>query len=295
MVYASLTAGLTAALCWGTADYLSRSQSEKLGYYRTVVYSHLITLAFLVALIPVVSPDLQATAMPLIALAFAGALNFIAFNFLYRAFHRGVVSVVAPVAYTYPAVTAVLSVIILGTVLTTTSVLAIAGIITGVILLSTRFSNLVPLLRGRGGPNLTSGVTSAMGSSFFFGTVYIAIGYAAPLVSVVVPALVLRAVGVATGFLIAPVLKQQLTATRQVLSWTMVAMGGLEAAGFLSFTYGISGVGGSLPIVAALSGMGGAVAAGYGFALLKERLEPNQVAGVILSLAGVFTLLYFGG
>jgi uncharacterized membrane protein len=80
-----------------------------------------------------------------------------------------------------------------------------------------------------------------------------------------------------------------------VFSHRILAMGVLEAAGFLFFTYGISSAGGSLPIVVALSSMGGAVAASYGLAFLRERLEPNQIIGIFLSLIGVFTLLYFGG
>ena len=295
MVYISVASGLVAALCWGTADYMSRSQSEKLGYYRTVVYSHVVTFAVLVALVPVVSPDLHASLVPLLALAACGGLNFVAFMFLYQAFHRGAVSVVAPIAYTYPAVTTVLSVLILGTVLPSSLTLAIAGVIVGVILLSTRFSELRASMRGTGAPNMTRGVGSALGSSLFFGSVYLVIGYAAPLVSVVVPALTLRGVVVVLGFLLAPVLRQSLRPSRSVFSRTMVAMGVLEAVGFLSFTYGISEASGSLPVVAALSGMGGAVAASYGLAFLRERLEPNQVAGVLLALVGVFTLLYFGG
>lgn len=295
MVYTSIVAGLTAALCWGTADYLSRSQSEKVGYYKTVVYSHIVTLAVLVVLVPVVSPSLEVSTFPVLALVAAGALNFVAFIFLYRAFHRGVVSVVAPVAYTYPAVTTVLSIAILGTFLSSARILAIAGIIVGVILLSTRFSELGAYLRGSGAPNLTAGIGSAVGSSFFFGVVYIAIGYAAPLVSVVVPAMVLRAVGTVAGFLLAPILHQKVGPSRLAFSRTILAMGVLEAAGFLSFTYGIAATGGSLPVVAALSGMGGAVAASYGLIFLKERLELNQFAGVLLSLLGVFVLLYLGG
>ncbi len=295
MVYTSILAGLTAAVCWGTADYLSRSQSEKVGYYRTVVYSHLVTLLVLLAMAPVISPDIQFPLLPVLALVAAGGVNFVAFMFLYRAFHKGVVSLVAPVAYTYPAITTVLSVAILGAVLSSVQVLAIAGIIMGVILVSTRFSELRAFLRGRGAPNLTVGVPSAIGSSFFFGTVYVAIGYAAPLVSVVLPAMVLRAVAAGAGILLAPLLRQAVRPTRSVFTWTLLVMGVLEAVGFVSFTYGISAAGGSLPIVAALSGMGGAVAASYGLAFLKERLEPNQILGVLLSLLGVFTLLYLGG
>jgi len=91
------------------------------------------------------------------------------------------------------------------------------------------------------------------------------------------------------------VLKQEAKPTRLVLSKTMIAMGILEALGFLIFTFGIESAGSALPVVTALSGMGGAVAASYGLAFLKERLEPNQLLGVVLSLAGVFALLYLGG
>ncbi|HEV2225352.1 MAG TPA: DMT family transporter [Nitrososphaerales archaeon] len=294
-MYLSIAAGLTTAFCWGTADYLSRYQSEKVGYYKTVVYSNVVTLVVLFALVPILSPNLELATFPILVLVGAGILNFIAFNFLYRAFQKGVVSVVAPVAYTFPAVTTVLSVVILGIFLSYTRILAIAGIIVGVILLSTRFSELGTYLRGKGAPNVTAGLESAIGASVFFGSVYIGIGYAAPFVSVVVPAMVLRSVAIIAGFLLAPLLHQRVRPSRIDFSRIILVMGVLEATGFLSFTYGISAVGGSLPVVAALSGMGGAVASAYGLVLLKERLEPNQMAGVVLSLVGVFTLLYLGG
>jgi len=295
MVYVPVVAGLSAALCWGTADYLSRYQSAKVGYYRTVVYSHLTTLIFLMALIPFVDPSVSFPLQPTLALVAAGALNFIAFIFLYRAFHTGVVSIVAPVAYTYPAVTTLLSIAFLGAVLTSVQTYAIAGIIAGVLLVSTRLTELRRFVGGSGAPNLAAGLGSAVGSSIFFGSVYLGVGYAAPLVVLVLPALVLRVVGVSLGLALSPALKQDVRPSRLAFSRVVVAMGALEAAGFLSFTYGISGGSSSLPIVAALSGMGGAVATTYAFTLLKERLEWNQVLGVLLSLLGVFTLLYFGG
>ncbi len=295
LVYTPIFAGLIAAFCWGTADYMSRSQSERVGYYRTVVYSHIITLVTLLALVPFIAPGLSFPAYPTLALLGAGILNFVAFNFLYRSFHTGVVSVVAPIAYTYPAVTAVLSVVILGAFLSPVQAVAITGIIVGVILLSTRFSELRASVRGSGRPNLTKGVNTALSTSIFFGVVYVGVGYAAPSVSVVLPVMILRVVGIAAGFLLAPILKQQVRPVAGVFSKKMIAIGVIEAVGFLAFTYGITSSGGSLPVVAALSGMGGAVAASYGLAFLRERLELNQVLGVILSLLGVFALLYLGG
>lgn len=295
MAYTAIATGLTAALCWGTSDYLSRSQSEKLGYYRTVVYSHATTLAVLLLVTPIVSPELKYTPTMLLVLVAAGGLNFVAFMFLYRAFHRGVVSVVAPIAYTYPAVTAVLAVLLLGAVLSPEKALAIAGIIVGVVLLSTRLSEIRASLAGRRRASLTAGVGSAVGASLFFGSVYVGIGYTAPSVSIVLPAMMLRVIGIGAGFSLAPVLRQTVRPTRMAFSNTIIVMGILETAGFLAFTYGISVHESSLPVVAALSGMGGAVAASYGMAFLRERLELNQLLGIGLALAGVFALLYLGG
>ena len=295
MAYVPILAGLIAAFCWGTADYLSKSQSERIGYYKTVVYSQVVTLAVLFASVPIIDPSPVLSTDPLLVLTGAGVLNFLAFIFLYSAYHRGVVSVVAPVAYAYPAVTAILSILILGTILSVEQVLAIAGVIAGVVLLSTRFSELRGYLAGAGSARVTAGVGQALGSALIFGTIYIAIGYSAPLVSLTVPAIMLRAVAVMVGLLLAPVIKQDIRPALPVFSRTLVAMGVLEAAGFLVFTYAILLPGGSLPIVAAIAGMGGAVAASYGLVFLKERLEPNQMAGVFLALVGVFALLYLGG
>jgi drug/metabolite transporter (DMT)-like permease len=285
--------GLFTALCWGSADFLSRTQSGKVGYYRTTVYVHVVTTATLLLFIPVLQPKLVFDLDALAALAISGAVNFFAFLFLYRAFHRGVVSVVAPIAYTYPAVTTILAVLVLGTVLSLESALALSAIMLGVILLSTRFSELrkrAPLL---GGTRLSAGVGWAIAASVSFGAIYVVVGEYTPVLGYVLPSVMLRGVGTLTGFLAAPILGEKVRPNRASLSTVVFSMGVLESLGFLSFNFGISLGGSSLPIVAAMSGMGGAVATAYALVLLRERLERNQVLGVALAFVGVFALLYF--
>jgi uncharacterized membrane protein len=295
MTHLSVLFGLTAALCWGSADYLSRRQSERVGSYKTVLYGHVMTLVVIAALVPVLNPTLEMGPVVALVLTAAGLVNLLAFILLYRAFHKGAVSVVAPVAYTYPAVTTVLSIVLLGTVQAATNIIAIAWIVVGVVLLSTKLSELRATLSGKGAPNVTAGLGSAVGCSVFFGIAYIGLGYSIPLVGYVLPVIFVRGVATAAGFLLAPLLKQEVRPTRAALSNTIMIMGVLEAVGFLAFSYGVSQGGSSLPVVAAVSGMGGAVAAAYGLVFLRERLELNQVIGVVLALTGVFTLLYFGG
>jgi len=287
--------GLLAAFCWGSADYLSRRQSMKVGSYKTVVYSHITTFVAIAVLVPFLSPTFEVGPVVALVLISTALVNFFAFILLYRAFHTGVVSVVAPIAYTYPAFTAAFSVALLGAVLRATSVVAIAAVIAGVVLLSTKLSVLQASLSGKGGPKVTKGVGSAVGASFFFGAAYIGLGYSIPQIGYVLPAVFLRGAAAAAGILLAPLLKQEVRPSRAALSGTVMVMGILEAIGFLAFSYAISRSSGSLPIVAAVSGMGGAVAAAYGLLFLRERLEANQVLGVALALAGVFTLLYLGG
>jgi len=287
--------GLTAAFCWGSSDYLSRRQSEKVGTYKTVVYAHVMTLVVLLALIPVLRPAFEVGPVVALALTAAGLVNFLAFILLYRAFHKGVVSVVAPVAYTFPVATTVLSIVLLGIALSASSIVAIAWIIAGVLLLSTRLSELRASLARKGAPNVTVGIGSAVGASVFFGIAYVGLGYSIALVGYVLPTIILRGVATAAGFLLAPLLKQEVRPSRSAFSNTIVVMGILEAIGFLAFSYGVSQGSSSLPVIAAVSGMGGAVAAAYGLVFLRERLELNQVIGVFLALTGVFFLLYLGG
>ncbi len=287
--------GMAAALCWGSSDYLSRRQSSRIGSYRTVLYSHLATLAVVVALVPLLRPSLSVTPAAALVLSVAAVVNLAAFVLLYRAFHAGAVSIVAPIAYTFPAVTVVLSVLLLETRISAISGLAIAWIIGGVVLLSMRVSDLRKPTSGKRSSALMAGVGSAVGSSVFFGAAYVGVGYAIPLVGYVVPIIILRGIAALVGFMIAPLIGQAVGPSRAALSVTIATMGVLEALGFLAFTYGVSASAGSLPIVAAVSGVGGAVATIYGLMFLRERLELNQIVGIVLAVSGVFVLLYLGG
>src|SRR5271157_2220131 len=227
MPYLPVLLGLSTAFCWGTSDYLSRSQSEKVGHYNTVVYMHVTTLLILLVLAPV-------------------------------------------------------------------RIASIGCVVAGVLLLSTRFSELRRYQGGSGLPSLTAGVGSALVSSIFFGMVYVGIGYATPVAGYVLPVVFLRGVGTVVGIVAAPVLRESIRPTRLSFSRVIMAMGVLEAIGFLAFNYGLSLGSDSLPEIAAISGMGGAVAALYALKFLKERLERNQAIGLGLAIAGDFALLYLG-
>jgi uncharacterized membrane protein len=292
MAYLPVLLGALTAFCWGTSDYLSRSSSQKVGHYRTTVYMHVFSTATLVLLLPLFRPDFGISFELILTLVALSALNFFAFIFLYRGFHHGVVSVVAPIAYSYPIVTTIFAVIFLGVVLSGFRTLALAAVFLGVILLSTRFSELSRYLRGKGLVKVMPGVDSAVVAAVSFGSVYVVLGFVTPLAGYFLPVLFLRGLGAVFGFALAPLLKQDVRPRRDVVTRTILVMGILETVGLLSFNLGISFGSAILPVVTALSGMGGAFATTYAMAFLREKLEPNQLAGILLSIAGVFALLY---
>lgn len=293
MVNASLAFGLVTAFCWGTADYLSRSQSERTGHYNTTVYMHVFTIITLLFLLPLLNPPLIITYQTFIILVLAGILNFFAFLFLYRAFHKGIVSVVAPLAYTYPAVTTVLAFILLGSYLSTLQLSSLACIMAGVILLSTRASELRNI--GLDKKRFLPGAGSALAAAVSFGTVYVGVGYVTQYAGYFVPVIFLRVMGALLGFSLAPLFKQDVKPTKMSITPTIVIMGILESFGLLFLTLGIAGSGGELPIITALSSLGGAFATSYALVFLRERLEANQLLGALLALSGVFFLLYLSG
>jgi uncharacterized membrane protein len=50
----------------------------------------------------------------------------------------------------------------------------------------------------------------------------------------------------------------------------------------------------SLPIVAALAGTGSTFEVAYAILFIREKLEPNQVVGILFLVTCVFVLVYLG-
>src|SRR5438445_13571291 len=161
MAYLPVLLGALTAFCWGTSDYLSRSSSEKVGHHRTTVYMHVFSTGLLILLLSLLRRNFGISFELGITLVAVSIVNFFAFIFLYRGFHRGVVSVVAPIAYSYPIITTIFAVIFLGVMLSGLRTLALAAVILGVLLLSTRFSELGRYLRGAGLVKVMPGVSSS--------------------------------------------------------------------------------------------------------------------------------------
>jgi len=291
MVSVAVILGLAFAFCFGTSDYLSKRLTGEVGFYRTTVY----TLATSGALASVPLLFLGVPKLPsssgVALLVLISASTFIAFLFMYRGYQRGHLSVVSPVVNSFPIFSVLFAVFVLKIRLSNEVLLALVGVIFGILLVSTNISGL----RSSRGRSLTPGVPEAIVAAFFFAVGFTSLGYAEETVGYFLPVVAARLGAASVGLVAGLALKQSLKPIGWKPFLRLFAMGTLEASGLLLFTLALfysSGIA-VLPITTTLSGMGVVFTVGYALILLKERVELNYALGILVLIASVGALLYF--
>ena len=101
--------GLTAAVAFGSADFLARQVTHRVGFFTTLFILQLIGALILVPPALLAERHLWQAADPWAFLFGLGVLNLLASLSLYRAFEYGVLSVVAPLVSLSPAVATALA------------------------------------------------------------------------------------------------------------------------------------------------------------------------------------------
>jgi drug/metabolite transporter (DMT)-like permease len=284
--------GLAFAFCIGTSDFVSRRSSQSIGPYNTWTYTAMIGSLGLIALSPFLQVKVNLDPRMLLTLFLASGSHFLGGNLLYRAYQHTDFSIVAPLIYCYPGVTVLLAVAFLGQTLSIAQIAALAGTIMGVLLLSTRISDIRQSMSGKKVSVVLPGVRLAAIAAVFFGFNYFGLGIVVPVTGAFFPAIFSRTFSFLAGFLFGPLLKQDVRPERKKFSRAIFLMALLGTVGTLSINFGILLAGGSLPVVITTSSVGAAFVVGYATVLLHERPEKIQILGIILAIVGVAALLY---
>jgi len=291
MVSAAIILGLALAFCFGTSDFLSKGMTGKVGFYRTAVYT--LATSGAIATVPLLllgmpkPPSLSGVAV----LVLISASTFVAFLFMYRGYQKGHLSVVSPIVNSFPIFSVLFAVFVLRIDLSYEVLLALGGVIFGILLVSTDFS----ALGSSSGRSLTPGVLEAILAAFFFAVGFTSLGYAEETVGYLLPVMAARLGAASVGLLAGLALKQDLRPIGGRPLLRLLTMGTLEASGLLAFTLALfySSSIAVLPITTTLAGMGVVFTVGFALIFLKERLRPNFALGILVLIASVATLLYF--
>jgi drug/metabolite transporter (DMT)-like permease len=222
----------------------------------------------------------------------AGALNVFGLMQLYRAFSIGNMSLAAPIGGSYPIFTILLGFVILGEGIGLEKGIAIAIVISGVLLTGiTSDYQATSGSSNQGKRQNWSTVASALTASVFFGAAYLFLNAGAAYLGAIFTIWFVRigAVLFAFPFLIATTRKLPLP-TGGVLKW-LILMTLLDSSGFAALTLGYIYSGNSPAIVTTLSSLLGAVTTILATIVYKDRLTKIQIIGIIILFSGVVIVL----
>lgn len=285
--------GLSGAIFWGAGDFAARFASRRIGAYRTLLYMQLFGFMALSAYLKFTGGFSHVAASGWRPWAFAvaaGLMNMTASLALYYSFQVGVMSIVAPVSSSYPALTVALS-LLSGERLAPMRSIGLAVTLAGVILAATTFgsaaagvSNSAAVTQSRA--HLSKGVGWAIFASVFFGLLFWFLGYyVVPVVGSVVSVWVIRLTSFSVLVLAAAPARQALRLPMGSVWWLLATVGVMDTAAFVANNAGLNT--GQVSLVSVLASLYGAVTVLLSWIFLRERLERTQWLGVALIFLGI--------
>lgn len=283
--------GLTAAICWGVADFFARFASQRIGAFRTLFFMQIVGLAIMTAYL---APNGGFTPLvhgwrPWVFGAIAGVLSTAGSLALYYAFRVGVMSIVAPISSSYPAITVVLA-FVSGERLPVHRASGLIVIIFGVILAATSFAVLTAKVDSTNNAARHAWLSRGVGWSVFaaiaFGVMFWFLGFhVVPLTGSAFSVWMIRLSTIGTLGLLAVPSRQTLTPPRGTVWWFVAAVGVTDTIAYFANNAGLGT--GHVSVVSVLASLYGAVTVLLSWIFLRERLERSQWLGVVLIFAGI--------
>lgn len=274
--------GILAMLGWGTADFFAakcvkRVKSEKLYFW--VQLSGLIPMFLLFILffkIPVIS------LVFLILVLFAALLTLLEYVFLYKSFEYGKVSLVTPIAASYPILTVVFSVLFLNETLSFYQIISVTLILIGIILISLKINELRKLKFKMSTKGLDFAFISLLASSVLFtilGFLIKELGWFVPIFLMKIFVVIYMSIYLKTR-------KQKLTFTSNNLKYYIILIGLLEVFAYLM--YGLGAFTFLNTIVVPISATYPLVTIILARIFFKDRILLVQWLGIFSIIAGLF-------
>jgi len=282
--------GMVGSLSWGTLDFLSRYPSRQVGHLNTVFAATLVGLVLLTLWIGFGGYELKANWPSLWLVILSGAGSALATMWLFAALAIGPISVVSPIAASYPALSVAYA-FAMGSRPSMLEWLAMAAVMAGVLVVS----------RAAGGPsdaaqaerdNIAKVVPLSLMASFAFAISLTAGQVAAPIYGEVQTTWFARLFGAAVllVFFVKPSERFDLP----VRWWPVfLAMGALDIGGMVTIV-----AAGHMPqaeIAQVTGSTFGVITVLLGRFLLKEEVSWVRWGGIALIFTGAAVLSAHGG
>lgn len=301
--------GGIAAICWGVGDYLIAVVTRRVGTTHAMALTQSFTLLAWIGLL-LVWPSTPATSANIWALAVASGVCYVLAMWLsYRAFEIGSLAVVSPISSSFVVITTILA-LLGGERPTPAKLVGAAALFIGVILVSRPPTVATNTTR--------AGIPHAVGAALAFGVMFWMLSYVTPESQLghVWPLILIKIIASSTMWLLLSAQKTQNTAAVASVStthptadiavedageiapdssggqitiaratWAAVGFAVLDTLAWVAYIWGTRSE--TTAIVTAVASLFSAVAVMMGWAVLRERLAPNQWAGIAVILLGI--------
>jgi len=277
----SLACGLLTATGFGTADFVAKLSTGRVGFLRTALLMQTIGGMLL---LPFALPDASLLFLQPWATVgglMLGVINAIATIALYKGFEVGRLTIVSPIASCAPLVSVILAVVLLGESITLERAVGISFVVIGIILVSIQSAH-----EGLS-EKLGQGVVYAFLFMILGGTLLVGLKPVSHVLGVYLPVFLIRWMGVPVIGVTFLMWRPKGTIRLNSLSF-IVVVAILDTFANVIYTYGVSV--GTVAIVSTLGGLFSAVTVLLAWALLKERMTRHQLLGFVAIAAGITIL-----
>lgn len=279
---------LSAAVSWGTGDYLGGIASRRFALLWVLLASAFGGL-LLSGTATVISGDEAPTQEHFVLASLAGVAGFVALAAFYQALAIGTMSIVAPITATGSAIPVLWGVIGRGESLTLFAVIAIVIAVTGVILASREQDEAET--SGVDDATHHRSILLAIVAAIGFGTIFALIAEAGEE-SIYWPAATLKltTLGLVAVILLAAGARRATWGARpRGRQWLFpIVIGFFDVSA--NITFAASAQQGKLAITSVVSSLYPVITVLLAFVFLHERLAVSQRVGVVMALVGVVML-----
>ena len=283
----AIIAGLSGMLGWGISDFFAKKTIDKIGDLKTLIGSQIIggiALFFYFLLtgshIPLI------TSKMLVYLVVLAALDGTGYLLLYRAFQKGVMSIVSPIAASAAGFSVIVALFLFKESLSNTGLIGVILIFLGILITSTNFNDLK---KSFSKDNLGKGIPEAIG-------VMVLIGLWFPLWSKFVSdqewLFWLIALKLVMGIMLCLYFfatnknKSLLDGYRGVIV-TLIPVALLDAIAYLGTTWGYSITSNTTSLITVIANAYSLPTIFLAYFLLKERVSKTQLLGIMSIIGGI--------
>jgi len=281
----SFACGLLTASTYGTADFLAKLSTTRIGFLRTALFMQLVGS---ILLLPLAVPDFSRLLLnPWMTLGgiLLGTINALATIVLYKGFEVGRLSVVSPIASCAPLISVMLAISFLGETLTQELALGIAFVIIGIVLVC------IQKEQGDISKQVRRGVVYAILFMVLGGSLMMGVKPVSHVLGVYVLVLLMRWMGISTIGIAFLAWKPRGEVGLNVF-YLIFATAVLDTFGNVSYIIGVNL--GTVSVVSTLAGLFSAVTVLLACAILKEKLTIHQLVGFASIVVGITILGLFG-